>query len=244
MDDGADGPDIVLLRHGWNLGADPLVGPAALGHWIQGREAEIAEDEVGSAIADDAMAEEDIAGLDVAVDDPSPRSRRDVGVFCLAIIAIVKKGYRIRELREAMPQEIFGSTSFAWSRNMFVQVAPLAVFEVQDQGFISGQVAMIEIDDPRVMGQYAFENEHLCRYGAMHEVFSLFFADEGLPVAYPPDEPDLALTAFADLFHLFIGVGSNLVVVLDRRPSYSTFRGNFVAVLYRRPSFSTSLEHD
>lgn len=192
-------PDIALPRHFWYLGTHPFRGATSIGLRHQRREAEISEHELRDGmIAGDLVAEEYVSGLNVAMNDSRPAPRWEVGIFFPASDAKVEKGKRFGQLNETVPQERFRTALFACSRYIAVQIAPLAVFEVHDQIHISLQeISSNKFDNPRVMGQYFFENVHLDGHVAEHGVDFLFLAYQKFPVAFPLHQADFALATLA-----------------------------------------------
>lgn len=117
MDAGAYGPDVVLFRHERDFGPAPLVSSDSIvGLFAQGRQAEISQHEVRDGVSTHEFAgEENVFGLDVAMDNSSPVWRWGVGISCEAVIAIVKKSDGIGKLDEALPQKSLGNTAPAAS---------------------------------------------------------------------------------------------------------------------------------
>ena len=105
-----------------------------------------------------------------------------------------------------------------------MQIAPLAIFEIQDQRIVRLQITrMIEVDDIRVVGQYVFENVHLARYATDHVVLCLLLAHQELTVAFPLDEVELALATFPNLSQLFVGFFGLIGTLSSRRCMGSAF---------------------
>ena len=214
MDDGPHAPNVILLRHDGDLGADPLVCAAAPGRLLQGREAEIAEDDLRHVFLRRLVAEEDVARFDVAVDDAFPADGRDVRRSGLPVVAVVQEGDGVGELEEDVPDEHLRDAGGAVARLELAQVAALAVFEVEHEGGIPAavtveEVRVVETEDAGVGRQYVLEDELFDGdTGAVHVEFPLLLADEDFPVADALDDPDLALAAFADFREL-------IVLVLD-----------------------------
>ena len=208
MDDGADAPDVVLFRYERDLGAYPFVSSGTISLCFQGREAEVAEHDLRDGIpARKLVSKKHVCRLDVAMDDSLPAWRGSVGIFREAVVAIVEERDRVGKLGEALPHEILGNTARASSGGILTQITPLAVFEVQDKGAVGTHVIrMIELDDPRVGGQYVFKEVHLARNVSVHGEAFLFLAHQDLPVAFPLDNPQFPLAALADLLELLVAV--------------------------------------
>ena len=77
------------------------------------------------------VAEEDVCGLDVPVDDAGPASGRDVGLLFEAIVSVMQKRDRVRQLHETAPEELFRTPSLSGSGPVVFQVPAFAVFEIQ-----------------------------------------------------------------------------------------------------------------
>ena len=225
VDDGPDAPDVGFFRHERNLGAYPFISSAPIGLCFQGREAEIAKYDLRDGIpACELVSKKHVCRLDVAMDDSLPVSRGGVGIFGEAIVAIVEEGDRVGKLGEALPYEILGNTVRASSGGILTQITPLAVFEVQDKGAVGSDVIrMIELDDPRVGGQYVFKDVHLARNVSVHGEAFLFLAHQDLPVAFPLDDPQFPLAALADLLELLVAVFDDDGPVLLRGSPDSSF---------------------
>ena len=210
MYDGADSPDVVLFCQVGDLGAYPLVSSASiLRLFFQGRETKVPKHELRDDLAAcKFITKEHVFGLDVAMDDPPPTSRRSVRIVREAIIAVVKERNRVRKLDEAFPQEVLRNTSLAIPRNEMLQIASLAMFKIQDQRAIRLVIIrVIEVNDARMGGQYVFENVHLARDRSLHVEAFLLLAYQDSVVAFPLHDPDLALATLADLPQLFVAVG-------------------------------------
>lgn len=225
VDDGADAPDVVFFRHQRDLGANPFIRSAPIGLCFQGREAEIAKHDFRDGVpACELVPKKHVCGLDVAMDDPLPAwRRRSAWILCEAVGAIVEERERVCKLDEALPYEILGDTARASSGGILTQIAPLAVFEVQDKGAVGSDVIrVVELDDPRVGGQYVFKDVHLAGYVSVHGEAFLFLAHQDLPVAFPLDDPQLPLAALADLSELLVAVFDDDGAVLLRGSAHSS----------------------
>lgn len=228
VDDGPEGPDVVLLREQRDLGPDPLVGAAALGLGLEAREAEVAEDELrllgvppgrgGGA------AEEDVGGLEVAVDDALPVAgwRRVAAV----VVAVVEEGEGARELGEAGPDEGFGDAGAA----VAVQVAAAAVLEVEDEPAVALEVVgVVEVDDVGVVaGQDGLEDVHLRRDVAAHGVVLLLLAHQDPPVGFALHDPQLALAALAELADLLVRLLDDAGGASGERPVHAALPYGFL----------------
>lgn len=227
VDDGPHAPDIVLLGQQGDLGPDPLLRAASVVRFrVEGREAEVPEHDFGQGVpARGAAAEEDVFGLDVAVDDALPVAGRGVGIARGAVVAVVEEGERVRELGEAAPQESFRDAR----PEEAVQVAAPAVLKVQDQAAVTLDVVrVVEVDDAGVAGQDGFENVHLGGDVAEHGVVLLFLAHEDLLVGFAFDDPQLALAALTDRSDLFVGVFDQAGAASGERSVDCTFPYGFL----------------
>ena len=236
VDDGADAPDVILLRHDGDLRADPLVRAAAPRRLLQRREAEIPEHNLRHVPLRHLVAQEDVARFDVAVDDAAPARGRGVRRSGRAVVAVMQKGDGVGELQEDVPQERFRRAGVAIPRLEPAQIAALAVFEIEHERGIPAafgvqEVRVVETQDAGMGRQDVLEDELFDGDArAVHVEFPLLLADKDFAVAYALDDPDLALAAFADLGELivlvfdFVGVEA---VVVDDCSFVEDFSGRF-----------------
>lgn len=112
VDARAQGPDVAFAGMHRDLGG--LVGHGAdeiVGGSLGGGDAEIGEDDVGVAVRVVDGFEEDVGGLDVAVDD-GLETLVGPTVDGEAVVAEMDEGEGVGELEEHVPDEGFGDVGF------------------------------------------------------------------------------------------------------------------------------------
>lgn len=142
VDDAAQGPDVAFGRGLGRLGRLPVVGAAvAVGGVVRvrgdGGEAEVAELDVRVArlpVVVGAEFQEDVGGLDVAVDDAVPgRGGAGVRGGVLEAPAVMQEGEGLGDLDEGVPDEGFRDLGGVEEVlvDEVVQVAAVAEFQVE-----------------------------------------------------------------------------------------------------------------
>ena len=129
MDDSPQSPHIPLFRYlvaSDDLRRQPLGGTAVTGSFAQGGESEIPKDDLWDMVVrGNRTAEEDVGGLNVAVDDTSPATWWS-GV--VVVDAVMEELEGFGQLDEDVPDESFGSVIAGGQ--VPGQVSTFAVLEV------------------------------------------------------------------------------------------------------------------
>lgn len=165
VDDGAGGPHIPFGRCVWDLGRLPLHAADEFVRIVEAGKAEVGEDDAGvgpmkgAVRIQDWQTEEDVGGLDVAVDYLRPRSSPVNFIRDTFHVPMMDESQGFSELEEGVPDEGFrhGKTPVVVVGDEVIEVAAVVVVQIELRG-ARGDDEALKLDDALVFGEGPFEN--------------------------------------------------------------------------------------